>query len=212
MDTKKVAKKLRPLIEKYLVVILEEEKPVIIDIIMKDYDLMLNGVDTNRDSQSRPEFYEDKFRDLLENLTEDFWINIIEGSDTQIEFKVPSTTNLDLKELPVLKLIFEGVVGKYVTATSKQFKQAGLKIGSRIPLDEKVRRDDRVYLIRFTDPMKRRMESSLNLKRGLPLYVFSNTPGIDIFENADMYYEENIDKWIEEATDMATDELERIYK
>jgi len=212
MNTKKVAAKLRPLVEKHLVLILEGEKSAIIDIIMMDYDLMLNGVDTNRDSQSRPEFYEDKFRDLLEGLTDDFWINIIEGSATQIEFKVPSITNLDFKELPVLKLIFEGVAGRYVTATAKQFKQAGLKIGSRIPLDEKVRRDDRVYLIKFTDPLKRRMESELNLKKGLPIYAFSNTNGIDIFESADMYYEDNIDKWIEEATDMATYELERTYR
>lgn len=213
MDTKKVAVKLRPLIAKNMINILEEKKQTIIDIIMKDYDLMLNGVDTNRDSQSKPEFYEDKFRDLLENLDDDFWINVSDNSgSTEIKFKIPSVISLDLSELPILLFIFEGLSGMYVTATGRQFKEAKMKIGSRVPLDENVRKDDMVYLIRFTHPLRKKMEIALNLKKGLPLYAFSNSPGIDIFENAKIYFSDNLKKWKHKAGVMATNELKGIYK
>ena len=162
LKTKKVANTLNTLIEKHLITILDKERQVIIDIIMDDYDLMLNGVDTNLNSQSKPEFYEEKFRDLLEDLDDDFWIDISKEGKTEIYFRIPTVTNLDLKELPVLKLIFEGIAGKYVTATAGQFKLAKVKIGSRVPLDEKVRSSDRVYLIRAADPIRRRLESTLN--------------------------------------------------
>jgi len=193
-----------------LIDILRKQIPVVNEFIMRDYDLMLNGVDTNRDSKVKPEYYEDDFRKLLNDLPEDFYIK---NTDTvgYVVFMVPDVTSLDLSSLPLLQLIFEGLPGRYVTASRKQFKDAGEKVGSRRPLNPEARRDDMVYLIRYTQSLRKRMEFTLNLGRGLPPYAFSNMKGIDIFETADTYIVENADIWIDEAKEITIAKLEGVY-
>lgn len=211
MDVVNFSIKLEELIQDYFIDILKKQIPIINDLIMTDYNLMLNGVDTNRDSKAKPEYYEDDFRELLNDLDDDFYIKTT-GTVGYIVFVVPDETNLDLNDLPLLQLIFEGLPGKYVTATGKQFKNAAEKIGYRKPFNPKARKDDMAYLISYSSALRKRMESILNLRRGLPPYIFSNVRGIDIFETADDYVDKNISAWMDEAGDMAVGKLEGVYK
>jgi len=209
MDTVKISIKLENLIQKHLVESLEKKILEIIEIIMVDYNLLLNGVDINRNSKARPELYEDEFRSLLEDLDKDFWINTSERGAGYVSFTMPSIDTLDLSNLKILELIFEGLPGKYVTVTEEQFKNANIKIGNKQLLDSNARKSDRVYLVRFNDSLRIELENILNLRKGLPVYAFSNMPGINIFETANVYFDDNIDKWIDKAIDKATNELKQ---
>lgn len=210
MDVVHFSLKLETLLQEYLVDILKKQIPVVNEIIMRDYDLMLNGVDTNRDSKAKPEYYEDDFRRLLGDLDDDVYVKTTDSVGL-ITFVVPDETNLDLSSLPLLLIIFEGLPGRYVTATGKQFKDAKEKIGSRKPLNPESRRDDMVYLIRYTQALRKRIEAALALRRGLPPYAFSNMKGIDIFESADNYIDDNMDVWMNEAREMAVGKLGGVY-
>ena len=179
MELNRLSKGLELLMRDNLISYFSKLRVEVIEIIMDDYNLMLNGVDIDRESKIKPEYYQDEFFDRLE-----FFDYIIE-EDNKVSFRVPDSTTINLTDLDVLGLIFEGVSGKYVTVTEKQFLIASLKIGSMHPVDSNARKQDWVYLVRFNSSTRVKLERFLSAGKRLPLYAFSNSPPIDVFDDAE---------------------------
>lgn len=194
MNINKLPEALKPIAMKSIKRVFEDLRLISIEFIMSDYNLMLNGVDTNRDSKAKPEYYQDKFLDRLESF------KFIGGNGVDnISFTLPDVSTVDLTGLQLLKFILEGVPGKYVTATGKQISDAGLKLAIVQTLDPDMRPQDQVYLLEAGSFERKRVESKLPRGKKLPPYAFSNSPPIDIFETADKYVTENIERLIDTA-------------
>ncbi len=200
MKKKQLIKKLPEVIKDKLQDRFNKEASVVTNMIMDSYDMNLNGVDTDKNSKAKPEYFQDAFKNVLNEYG--FFIETLDG----LTFRTPDVTTLDLSGLEVLQAILEGISGTYVVATGDQITKVTKKTTiHKDPVDSSVPPKERVYLIRFADPLRRKME--LQLKMKLPLYAFSNTPPIDIFSDADQYVEDNIKKWIDESISDAITEF-----
>lgn len=185
------------LIRDELIVILEKNIPDIVDFIMNDYDLKLTGAVTDRRSRTRPEIFYDEFKDTLLEFIE------VEYDEKNVFINIPNMDNFKFEgRLKVLKHIFEGTIGVYAEVSADQYEKLfGKKPISEDPLDESVSKKEMIYIIRYDAKLRKLEKDKLNDK--LVIYPFSNTPPIDIFESGEKFYDDNIDKWIEEAVDKA---------
>lgn len=201
MDLKRLTRGEKFLLIKNLNVTLHRLRDEVIEMIMDDYSMMLNGVDTDSESKIKPEYYQYRFADRLEEF------EYITETEKGLRFTTPDHTDIDLSDLEVLELIFEGISGKYVTVTEKQFKAAGLKVGSLKPVDSHTRRQDWIYLVRFNSAARRRIEKVLKKGKHLPVYAFSNASSVDIFETADRFVKDNMDKLVKKSIKTSLDQF-----
>jgi hypothetical protein len=154
MNINKLPDVLKPIAMKSIRRVFEDLRLISIEFIMSDYNLMLNGVDTNRDSKAKPEYYQEKFLGRLESF------KFINGNGLDnISFTLPEASTMDLSGLQLLKFIFEGVPGKYVTATGKQISDAGLKLTIIQTLDPDMRSQEQVYLLDAGSFERKKVES-----------------------------------------------------
>jgi hypothetical protein len=66
------------------------------------------------------------------------------------------------------------------------------------PFDKVVPRKERIYILKLTGDIRRRWRITFP-KNDIVRYPFSNQPPVDIFSEANIYVQENIKSWIDEA-------------
>ena len=178
--------------------------PVIQDIIMQEYDAELVGRVTDRRSRTNPMFYRDEFEDALVNFE---WI---EESEDIITLETPETNTFDWQQgrLRIIENIVEGTIGRFMEVDGEQYVAMYSKQPIVQPFDKTVPRKKRIYTLRITGDTRRRWVDAFP-RLGIIEYPFSNQPPIDLFDAANTYVEENMNKWIADTIKEATKEIKR---
>jgi len=171
-------------LEKSLIKILEETAvPMVKEIILKDYDNLLNDV-ANPKSLLAPERYMDEFEKRLNQFY------FVRKTAKGVRFVSPDMENFNFRGiLGPIETILEGLSGKYVEVELEDYRKATKKQTYRGEYRK-------VYLIKYSSEVKK-WEKTLNKK--FDEYAFSNTPPIDIFGSAEEFVKDDLDTWIEEA-------------
>lgn len=184
--TKNLVGKYNKALRKEIVEVFQREAvPKIVDIIMEDYNLNLNGV-ANPKSKLAPEYLMDEFQNRLLDFS--FVVVRVE----KVKFVLPDIENFPFHgKLRPIQNILEGMTGRYVEVAGKDYRAA---TGKQTYKGKYIRKDV-VYL--FKQREARSWEKML--KKKFDIYVFSNTPPIDIFGTAQKFVEDSMDKWIGEA-------------
>ena len=204
---KKVEKDITSLTKKHVIKIFEEDAiPTIKSMILDDYNLMLNDQVTDRKSRTQPERYMDVFTERLDEF------EYIVMDDDSMSLVVPGMDNFDFSgRLRILKNIIEGTSGTYVEIDEVQYEQMYERPPRLLdPFDPTMRKKERMYLLRLTGDLRRRMrEGRIPIVR----YPFSNTPPIDIFERTNTFVEkELLNKSISDALSRAQREFTKTFK
>jgi hypothetical protein len=178
--------------------------PVIQDIIMRDYDAELVGRVTDRRSKTNPIFYKDEFQ---QGLLDFEWIK--EEKD-KIILVTPETDTFDWRQgrLRIIENIVEGTIGRFMEVNGEQYLSMYNKNPIIQPFDGSVPIKERIYTLRITIDTTRRWRNSFP-RDAIIEYPFSNQPPINLFDSANTYVNENINKWIEEAIKDATKEIKK---
>jgi hypothetical protein len=198
----KITESFTKLVRSNLIKVMEDNIPKVQEVILNSYDENLIGKVTNRRSKTNPSLYLEEFTERLEEF------EYIDDSQETVVFVVPDIENFDFSgRLRVVHTILEGTVGKYMEVSAEQWGLMSTDpIINQDPFDEFVPKKDRIYIMRATN---RLLNSANDLPNNLKLveYPFSNTPPIDIFEDADRYVEAEMDEWMDKALDEAKKEL-----
>jgi hypothetical protein len=169
--------------------------PQIKESIMAEYDTELVAAVTDRRSRTNPLLYREEFEDLLDSFE-----YIIEA-DHHTTLVVPDMENFPwgTGRMRVVENILDGTAGVYVEVDESQYVQLyGRQPRALKPYDKTVPRAQRIYLLKYT-PEVQRLEMEVFHRRSLVRYPFSNTPSIDIFDQANTLVERNLKSWISES-------------
>lgn len=206
--TKKIVEKINKLVKETLSDELSVFSEEIIEFLMRSYDVNLIGVVTDRKSKTDPALYRDEFYNRLKEF--DFVI----VKNGQVTLRVPDMENFDWRgRLEVVQTILEGVSGKYYEVTADDYRNAMGKLPvSKKPLDKSVPLKDKLYLVRSGDTLRRTLEKRLD--KGLVLYPFSNTHGLDreLFDEAEKFVDSELPDIINTALKKALKEAETVIK
>jgi hypothetical protein len=202
----KATKDLTKITTRIVVENLEKEAiPIVKNMIMNDYEMLLNGRVTDRNSRTNPEDYMDEFESSLSVFK--FVINTENG----IRFVVPDMENFNFSgKLRVIKDILEGTAGNYVEVDMKQIEKIYKKRPTTIEyFDSSVPLEERIIKLRKTlDVINRLKENNIPIVD----YPFSNTPPIDIFYNTSRYVEkELLKKIINESLEVSSKEFSKSF-
>jgi hypothetical protein len=174
-------------------------------IIIEKYDAELVGVVTDRESKTNPIFYREEFIDRLDKFT----YFTTEGES--VSLKVPDMENFDFSgRLEVIESIMEGLAGLYVEMNAEDYKAVFNKppINTK-PFDDYIPPKERIYLVRYSNRIKK---AEKDLDKEFVRYPFSNTPPIQILEEADRFVDQNLSSWIEESLEEAQKEFVRNFR
>lgn len=167
------------------------------EVILEDYDLMLNGV-ANPRSKIAPEKLMPEFIDRLNDF------EFVEKTGDAIKITTPNMENFPFYgKVRPLENILEGLAGKYVEVDGKDYRRASGKLtyrGRHIRMDV-------TYLFKYD---KEVVEWEHALSKKFDVYPFSNTPPIDIFGRADEFMEDNLDKFIDDVIGKSEEGLPKI--
>ena len=178
--------------------------PTIQDIILATYDIELTGRVISRRAKTNPIYYRDEFQEALYNFE---WI--VETRDKTI-LMTPETDTFDWNQgrLRIIENIVEGTIGRFAEVDEEQYIAMYDKRPIIQPFDRAVPLKERIYLLRVTGDLRRRWRETYP-RNDMVRFPFSNTPPIDIFADANMYVEENIKDWIDEAIRESQKEIAR---
>jgi len=176
--------------------------PIIIDIILQEYDVELTGRVTNRRARTNPIYYRDEFEDGINNFE---WLEIKNGQ-TKLMTPETNTFNWNQGRLRIIENIVEGTMGTFVEVDEEQYVAMYGKRPIIQPFDKTVPLKERIYLLRLSGDVRRRWTDAYP-KEGLVRFPFSNQPPIEIFSSANEYVSENIKNWIDEAIKQAQKEI-----
>lgn len=198
----------KTLTKKQIISRLETASTEVIDYIMKLYDDELVSVVTDRDSRANPLYYREEFLERLNNF------EYIEVFDDAVDFIVPSMTNFDFSgRLKIIENIMDGTAGIFIEVDGKQYE--ALFPTKKPPLvealDRSVPKRRMIYLVKHTHGLGKRWKSIFSGEK-MVRFPFSNSPPIRIFEEANNFVDDNLDKWIDEAVDNTTKEFEKLIK
>jgi hypothetical protein len=196
----------KKLIKKHVIARLEFASVEVTDYIMELYDEHLVSPVADVNSRSNPLYYRDGF---LEKLNE---FEYIESSGDVINFIVPNMNNFGFSgRLKMIENIMDGTAGIYIEVDGQQY---GILFPNKKPpiveaLDRSIPKSQMIYLVKYNYGIGKRW-SVLFPKKRMVRFPFSNVPPIEIFEDANTFVDERLDKWIEEATDNVSDEFETL--
>jgi hypothetical protein len=193
------------LIRSNLIKVMEDNIPKVQEVILNSYDENLIGKVTNRRSKTNPSLYLEEFTERLEEFE---YIDDSPIFPNLPAFIVPDIENFDFSgRLIVIHTILEGLAGKHMEVSAAQYEAMyGTPVVNRAPLDKFVPKKERIYIFRANDDLLgHAKELPNNLK--LVEYPFSDTPSIDIFEEADRYVDSEMDNWRDQAQENAAKEL-----
>jgi hypothetical protein len=175
--------------------------PDIVEVIMTEYNSKLVGIVRDKNSKAKPELYYDDLKEYLLKFIE------VTVNEFNVNIKIPDMDNFKFSgNLNILKNIFEGTAGIYAEVSPSDYE----KLFGKRPLSEEslnLPSRETIYLVRY-DSKLAKLERE-KLKRKLTIYPFSNTPPIDILKLADKFYEDNINKWMDDAVEIAKDRYEK---
>ena len=208
---KKATKTLDAWIKKELEIEFEKREEEIKEIIMDEYNMELSSAVTDRRSRTNPGLskYVDAFQESLEDL------ELFKIKDAGVVLEMPDTETYKFSTgtLKVIQQILEGTAGVYAEIDAEQYeKMFGRPPRNLQAFDEQARKKDMVYIIRYTADVRRRERESLEANQRLVRYPFSNTPPIDIFDNAKRYVDDNIKRWIDASLKRALKRFQRDYR
>ena len=200
---RKKADQLDRLIQEIYLEKLEEEISIIIDIILNTYDLELTGRVTDRRARTNPIYYRDEFAVGLENFE---WLDVKKGKTV---FITPETDTFDWNQgrLRIIENIIEGTIGIFIEVDEEQYIGMYDKRPAIQPFDRAVPLKERIYLLRLTGDLRRRWRETFSSGKQMVRFPFSNTPPIDIFNEANRYVEDNMQGWIDMAIKKANKEM-----
>ena len=204
----KIVNTYKELTKKQIISRLEIASTEVIDHIMILYDDELVSVVTNRDSRADPRHYREEF---LERLNDFEYIEVFEDV---INFIVPSMNNFDFSGcLKIIENIMDGTVGTFIEVDGEQYES--LFPNKKPPiveeLDRSVSKSRMIYLVKYNYGLGKRWKSVFPREK-MVKFPFSNVPPIPIFEEANTFVDDNLDKWIEEAVDNTTKKFENLIK
>ena len=203
--TKKLSKGMEKLVESSLLNRLEQAVEELKSVIVAKYDEELVDVVTDRKSKTNPNLYRDDFIKRLNNFE---YLKHINNSMTIV---IPDMQNFDFSgRLQIIEAIMNGTAGKYVEVNEEDYQTIfGKKPINQDPIDRYVSPKERIYLVKYTGKIQ---QVERNTNKQFVVYPFSNTPPIEIFEAGEKFVDNNLDRWIDDATEMAEKEFVRIYK
>ncbi len=164
--------------------------PMLVDIIMSEYDLDLVSAVTSRDSRTNPVFYRSTFLERLEDF------EFVSEQEKGLLLRTPDMENFDFSgRLKIIENILDGTAGVYVEVDEGQYVQMYNRQPRRTDVfDPDVPKKQRMYLLRLTEDVNNRLRRN-NIKR--IKFPFSNSPPIDIFSAADQFVESDMGRWIQ---------------
>lgn len=173
--------------------------------ILSQYDEELVDVVTDINSKTNPTLYRDEF---IERLDEFEYVD--ENGDT-LSIRVPDMETFDFSgRMQIIQTIMEGLAGLYVEVNEEDYEAIfGKKPINQNPIDEYVPPKERIYLVRYSNFIKKAERS---LKKRFVKYPFSNTPPIKVLEQGAAFVDEHINEWIEDALEEAQREFVRTYR
>lgn len=197
----KIKNSLTSNLEKEIFITLNEEAvPEIKEIILRNYQT-LALYRMHKDSKLKLTDFYDKLVDLLDNYL------FIEVEDSSISLKVPNVVDIEssrVEELKVLLVIIEGLVGRYIELEEKEVAALGLSISNGIVFEIN---NKKIFLFKRTAALDAAMKGAGIQRKSWP---FSRP--VDIFNDADEFVEDNMDRWLKHSIEKARRELIQEYK
>jgi len=191
---------------------LEKASEKVIELIMKEYDDELVDVSNiNRDVGKVLDFdgaRKDEFLSRLEKF------EFIIEENNNIKFRMPTMESFDLSgNLQIFANIFEGTTGIYYVVNGEEYEQIyNKKPINAEPLDEYMPKKDRLYLIKKSGFVDRKIKNVLKKNINNMVFPFSNTPPINILDSAGEYVEEHMPKWVTQTVGDSVKRLTKKYK
>ena len=179
-----------------------KESEIIKDIIIKQYDDKLVDVVGDSESLLDPSFYRDTFILRLDGF------KYTTEHEDAVTINIPDMDTFDFSGgLEAVETMLSGLVGDYVEVEDEDY----ISIFNAVPKseDDIISFPEGVYLIRYSASIYR-LENILN--KSFNKYPFSNTPPIDIFEDATYYVDSNLDKWMDSAIRQAESDISTKYR
>lgn len=206
----KISKKVDKILQEELQAEFDKHIPEIKEILINSYRLNLVAAVTDPESRTNPGL--PRYIEAFEQALEDFeFINV---TDAGFTIKMPDMEKFKFNTgtLKVIENVLEGTTGIYVEIDAEQFeKMYGKPPINLEAFDDTARKKDMVYIIRYTHDVRQKEREAFG-KQELVRYPFSNTPPIDIFDDADAYVQENIGDWMDTALKKALKRVEKEYK
>lgn len=201
----KLSKGMEKLVKLSMIKRLEEAVEELKEVIINEYDDELVDVVTDRESKTNPNLYREDFINRLNDF------DFLKKEGDSITIFTPDMENFDFSgRLKIIESIMHGMAGKYVEINEDDYTTVfGKRPINQEPLDKFVPPKERIYLVRYIGKI---IHAERELNKKFVEYPFSNTPPIDIFEAGDRFVADNIDEWIDDATELAEKEFVRIYK
>jgi hypothetical protein len=178
--------------ERFEKVLYSHAVPMIIDVIISEYDLELSSAVTSRDSRTNPVLYRPTFIERLEDF------EFVAEQENGLLLRTPDMENFDFRgRLKIIENILDGTAGTYIEVDEEQYVQMYRRQPRRTDVfDPAVPKKERIYLLRLTTDVSNRLR---NNRIKMIKFPFSNSPPIDIFSVADRLVESDMDRWVQYA-------------
>jgi len=175
------------------------------ELIMDGYDTLSVRV-TDTHSKTNPMLYRDAFEERLDTFV------FIAREEDSINLSLPELDTFDFSGIPIIQTILTGPIGSFVEIDHDDLvKISGKTTVNRNPIDETVTKQKRVYLIRYTDQVRKKEKDVL--KKKLVKFAFSNQPGLDkdVFGPAEEYVNANIEDWLDKSIKTSTKKIKQKF-
>lgn len=198
----------KELTKKHVMLRLENAIPEVVGYIMKLYDDKLVGSVIDRNSKTNPLYYREEFFERLYNF------EYIQNIGDIVNFVVPSMNNFDFSgRLKIIENIMDGTAGTYIEVNEKQYES--LFPNKKPPvveaLDRSVPKSRMIYLVKYNYGLGKVWKTIFPGEK-MVRFPFSNSPPIRIFEDANTFVDENLDRWVNGAISSAAKEFENLIK
>ena len=174
-------------------------------VIIEEYDDKLMGSTVNSKSLIDYNMYREEFISRLNDF------QFIKENGNIITLDVPDIETFDFSDgLEIVQTMMEGLSGVYVEVNEKEYSYIfGSKPRVAEAVDGRVPPKNRVFLVRYTGRVRSaEKEGSKQFVR----YPFSNTPPIDILEAGNLFVNNNLNVWINNAIERSNKEVVTSYK
>jgi len=191
---------------------LERATEKVIELIMDEYDDELVAVSNSNRQVGKVLDFAGKRRDEFIKRLEKFEF-IIENRNN-IKFMMPTMESFDLSgNLQIFANIFEGTMGVYYVVDGEEYEKIyGKRPINAEPLDEYMPKKDRLYLIKKSGAVDRKVRGVLKKNINDIRFPFSNTPPINILDTASDYVEDNMSDWVQKSIAESVKRVTKKYK
>ena len=174
-------------------------------VIIEEYDDKLMGSTVNSKSLIDYNRYREEFVSRLDVF------QFIKENGNIITLDVPDIETFDFSDgLEIVQTMMEGLSGVYVEVNEKEYSYIfGGKPRLAEAVDKRVSPKDRVFLVRYTGRVR---NTEKELSKRFVRYPFSNTPPIDILEAGNLFVNNNLNVWINNAIERSNKEVVTSYK